>query len=470
MYSVRPLMRPLLFLSLMPFSFVQAADKSSATDDGTNPLSVVRIQDRVNYMTSINFDNGKVAQQWRSVDCKQGKAELLYKDLLDEEGFTKARYYGKSYFRYAPAQDDRQMTPDDVHKICQLPIKEARWERLSATSTTGITDLVDVNSIQREGDMLSVRIGYDIADIIWEPPYDAPLVLKIENYLYNCKTHQGDAVAAMNVDSEGRVTDSLITADIVRRKSSFNIGPEKAKLFAQLCQLPTGKTFTAEGKFVPATNKKASTLMGPAMPDLSNNNPQWLNKYPLSSEIEQQAQALIKPSALPRFKQIRYTEVSLFGKVKVNLDVQPDGYIRKLEDYSVWTVQRLTLANQLQLKFTMSISNGASLMSKLQTDLHFPLVKNQRYQAQWDSIDVDKKVTAATLRCDVTGEGDANSIAAEFSGKYLSVECHETNGKLPETSTKLAWLQEFNVFVPLAMQVGDKPESPVKLENVSVTR
>ncbi|MDA5479052.1 hypothetical protein PGS49_00005, partial [Yersinia intermedia] len=145
-------------------------------------------------------------------------------------------------------------------------------------------------------------------------------------------------------------------------------------------------------------------------------------------------------------------------------------YIRKLEDYGVWTVQRLTLANQLQLKFTMSISSGASLLNKLQTDLRFPLVTGQRYQAQWENVDSDKKVTISTLRCDVTAEGDAHSIAPEFSGKYLLVECHATNEGQPASSDKLAWLQDLNVLVPVAQQVGDKPESLVKLENVSVIR
>lgn len=470
MYCVHPLIRPLFFLSLLPFSFVQAADKPALSGAGINPLSVTRIHDRVNYMVSLNFNNGKTVQQWRSVDCKQGKAQLLYKDLLNDEGLTKARFYGNSYLHYAPAQDDKQMTAEDIRTVCQLPIKEAQWERLSATSALGFTDLVDVNSIQRIGDILSVRIGYDIADIIWEPPYDAPLELKIEHYLYNCKTQQGAAVAAMNIDGEGRVTDSLITADIIRRKSSFKINPKMAQRFGQLCQLPAGKKFTAEGRFVPAANKRASALLGPSMPDLSNNNPQWLNKYPLSAAIEDQAQSLIKPWALPRFKQIRYTEVSALGRIKVQLDAQPDGYIRKLENYDIWTVQRLTLANQIQLKFAMSISNGASLLNTLQTDLRFPLVKAQRYQAQWESIDADKKVTASALRCDVTGEGDAQSIAPEFSGKYLLVECHATTEGQAGSNEKLAWLKDFNVFVPVTQQVGDKPESPVKLEDVSVIR
>lgn len=470
MYCIRPLVRPLCFLALLPFSLVQATDKPALIGGGVNPLSVTRIHDRVNYMVSLNFNNGKTAQQWRSVDCKQGKAQLLYKDLLNEEGFTKARYYGNSYLRYAPAQDDEQMTEEDIRAVCQLPIKDAIWERLSPTDTVGITELVDVNNIQRIGDILSVRMGYDFADIIWEPPYDAPLELKIEHYLYNCKTHQGDAVALMNFDSEGRVTDSLITADIVRRKSDFKINTQKAQRFEQLCQLPAGKSFKAEGHFIPAANKQASTLMGPSMPELSNNNPQWLNKFPLSAAIEHQTQSLIKPWAIPRFKQIRYTEVSALGKTKVQLDAQPDGYIRKLEDYGIWTVQRLTLGNQLQLKFTMSISSSTTLLNTLQTDLRFPLVAGQQYQAQWDSIDSNKKVTASALRCDVTEEGDAHSIAPEFSGKYLLVECHATNEGQPGSRDKLAWLQDLNVFVPVTQQLGDKPENPVKLENVSVIR
>lgn len=107
--------------------------------------------------------------------------------------------------------------------------------------------------------------------------------------------------------------------------------------------------------------------------------------------INNQTQSLVKPWALPRFKQIRYTIVSEYGKINIQLDAQSDGYIRKLEDYGIWTVQRLMLANQLQLKFVMSISRDTSRLSKLQTDLRFPLVVGQQYQAQWERIDSKKK-------------------------------------------------------------------------------
>ena len=118
----------------------------------------------------------------------------------------------------------------------------------------------------------------------------------------------------------------------------------------------------------------------------------------------------------------------------------------------------------------MSISTGASLLSKLQTDLRFPLVKGQRYQAHIESIDADKKVTASALRCEVTAEGDANTLSPVFGGKYLLVECSATNEGQVSSSDKLAWLRDLNFFVPVTMQLGDKPETPVKLENVSVIR
>ena len=94
MYFVRSAVRPLIFLSLLPLALAQASEKPALTGGGTDPLSVVKIHDRVNYMVSLNFSNGKTAQQWRSVDCKQGNAQLLYMDLLNDQGYTTMRSYG----------------------------------------------------------------------------------------------------------------------------------------------------------------------------------------------------------------------------------------------------------------------------------------------------------------------------------------------------------------------------------------
>ncbi|MDE8756600.1 hypothetical protein PZA22_19135 [Pectobacterium polaris] len=64
----------------------------------------------------------------------------------------------------------------------------------------------------------------------------------------------------------------------------------------------------------------------------------------------------------------------------------------------------------------------------------------------------------------------SHSLAPEFSGKYLLVECKETHKGQNDSSNKAAWLKDLNVFVPVAEQLNDKPESKVSLENVSVIR
>lgn len=38
----------------------------------------------------------------------------------------------------------------------------------------------------------------------------------------------------------------------------------------------------------------------------------------------------------------------------------------------------------------------------------------------------------------------------------------------PNSSTKLAWLLDFNISVPISMQLADQPERQVKQEHVNV--
>ncbi|CNH09336.1 MULTISPECIES: hypothetical protein [Yersinia] len=91
--------------------------------------------------------------------------------------------------------------------------------------------------------------------------------------------------------------------------------------------------------------------------------------------------------------------------------------MRKLEEYGIWKVQRLTLANLLQLKFAMSITSEARLLGQLQTDLHFPLVMGQHFQTHRDDIDSNKQVSSSgILRCEVTGEGDAHNLSLSLAG------------------------------------------------------
>lgn len=91
--------------------------------------------------------------------------------------------------------------------------------------------------------------------------------------------------------------------------------------------------------------------------------------------------------------------------------------------------------------------------------------------AHRDDIDSNKQASSSgILRCEVTREGYAHNLSPAFSGKYLLAECTQTQKYQPDSSSKGAWLKDINIFVPVAHQVNDKPESQVTLENVSVIR
>ena len=471
MFSNRLLTPCLLGLSLLMGSNAYAASKATVTQTSIHPFSIVRLHDRVSYMVSVSYRDGKKVQRWQAADCREKRGKQLYWDLLNDKGLTTSRYYGQSYLRYAPAQEESNISQADLLKVCDLAKASPVWEKVSPTNAEGMTNLIDVASFHYIGKVLSVRLGYDFADIIWEPPYDAPLGLKIEHYLYNCESHQGAVVAALNINPEGYVTDSLIADDLIRRKKDFPANAEMTTRFEQICQLPAGKKYKALGKFTSATHKKPSPYRGPQMPDLSNNDPEWLQKYALSDELNHSVQALIKPWALPLFKQIRYKQISESDSITVQLDAQPDGYIRKLEEYSIWNVQRVTAANIFQLKFAMSIGTKPFITKDLKTDLHFPLVAGQHFQASWHNEEFMAKTgTLAHLRCEVKNGDQARNIAPVFSGRYLVVECDQTQQGQPPSHSKDAWLQDYHVLVPLTEQLGDKPEHPVNLVNVSLVK
>lgn len=467
----RKLPLSLLVVSLLASTTAFASGKPTVVKAGINPFSIVRINDKVNYMVSVSYSDGKTVQRWQAADCKTKKGKQLYWDSLNEKGLTTSRFYGKSYLRYAPVQDDPQLASDDLVNVCNLAKSSPEWEKISPTNAQGITDLIDVAGIHYIGKVLSVRLGYDFADIITEPPYDAPLGLKIEHYLYNCETHQGAAIALMNINPEGYVTDSLIAADLIRRKKEFPVNAKMSARFEQICQLPAGKSYKALGKFTSSHHKKSSPYLKPQMPDLSNNNSQWLAGYPLADDMAQKTQALIKPWALPRFRQISFSEVRNSSKISVRLDARPDGYIQKLEDYGIWQVQRLTVANLLQVKYGMSISNEPQLIKDLKTDLRFPLVAGQHFQATWTLSERNSPTAEkSSLKCNVSEGGEAATFSPVFKGSYLRVACLQTTPGQPDVSSKLGWLKEYNVMLPISDRLGDKPESLVTLEDVRLAR
>jgi len=455
-----------LLAGLMLFS------SASFGDAAFTRLNALRINDRLNVMVALAGKSGGAMQVWQAYDCKSLSAQALYRNFLNNKGVTTARFYGSEFGRYLPPQPGPNQDPETLKRICSLPEKAAVWEKIEPTNRFGATALVDVASLKRSGDELQVRFGYDYATRDFDPPYDAPFAFKVENYRFNCQTQALAPVSMMDVDDKGYVTDSLDGVDIARRKDDFPLTSLMKQTFTRLCASTDLNSFRALGRFTSAPHKSFSRDAHTILPALSDNPASVMAALPLDKGLEQQVHQLIAPWALPRFRQLSWVENSSSGKVAVRIDVDEQGYLRKLENYGIWKVQRLTLGNLIQLKFAMSIASQPSRLEALTTTLRFPLVAGQTF-----SVDANLVARAPSSeerrtrqQCSVLAGGEAHSISPAFSGRYLQVACHSEGDGQKTVETRDAWLEDLRVLVPLASKLGSAPWQDTRLEQVALTR
>lgn len=434
-----------------------------------NPLSVVRIQDRLNLMLEMKLEDGKRVQRWQAIDCKNNKAESLYWDLVGPEGKLEHRYYGKSYSHYAPPQPDATVPAENIAMVCSYKVKNVDWVYLEKHNKYSSSTLIDVANITKIKDLLMVRMGYGYTQIAYDPPFDAPHDLKIESHLYHCKEGKDMALVALDVDSNSYITDSLVDESIKARQSSFKLDADVEQTFKQLCAMDNPRLYKGQGKYVSAANKSVSKTLGPSMPVLTNNDPSWLEAFPLSENIHKQATDIIATWAKPKFKRVEYTE-KLDGKpTKIIVDAMSDGLTRRFEDFGVFSVQRVMIANGIQLKSAISVSSSPSMTHKLTTNLRFPLYQGQKTEVKTQSKSPSGDEARMTVNCEVTTSGEASVLSPVFTGKYWEVSC-KTVSTNETYSTKSAFVQDLNIYVPLTSMNGDGQERPVRLEDVKVTR
>ncbi|RPE03537.1 hypothetical protein BBB56_03330 [Candidatus Pantoea deserta] len=458
--------RAALFAGLTLFSAASAGDASFSR------LNALRINDRLNVMVALAGKSGGAMQVWQAYDCKTLSAEALYRNLLNDRGVTTARFYGSEFGRYAPPQPGPNQDADTLKRICSLPEKAVVWEQIAPTDRFGATALIDVASLKRSGDELQVRLGYDYASSDFDPPYDAPYAFKVENYRFNCQTQTHEALSLMDVDDKGYVTDSLDGADVARRKASFPLTPLMKQTFTRLCASADLPRFHALGRFTPAARKAVSGDARAILPDLSDNPASVMAALPLDKALQQQLHQLISPWAMPRFRQLSWVENSPSGKVEVRIDVDDQGYLRKLENYGIWKVQRLTLGNLIQLKFAMSIASQPSRLETLKTTLRFPLVAGQQFEADTDLVESAQPSDARRTRqqCKVQAGGEARTINPAFSGRYLQLACRSEGDAQKPVETREAWLEDLRVLVPLASKLGSAAWQETRLEQVEIMR
>lgn len=457
-------------LSLFPFSTLSQATSHSVDPLNTGRFDAIRINERLNMMVALSGKQGGSMQVWQAYDCKKPYAEALYRHIVDAEGKPQGRFYGKEFGHYQAPQPGPNQDPETLKRICSLPEQAVVWEKIQATDRYGATLLIDTANLKRVADNLIVRVGTDYAAIDFDPPYDAPYSFKAETYRYNCKTGSSDPLTALDIDDKGYVTDSLEGREIERRKAAFTLTPLLEKHFAQLCKLSDLSTFHALGRFIPATQKPLSASAHPTLQDLSSNPASLLAAFPLAPALLNQAKALVHPWATPRFRQISWVEKNQSGSTRVQMVVDNNGFIRKLEDYGIWKVQRLSIANDTQLAFTMSISSHPVRLKQLNTTLRYPLHIGQQYQNRAISEGaVDTRSDShRSESCEVSKGGDAHQINAAFSGNYLRVDCKIETDEQPVIVVHNAWLEDLRIMAPLSAKIGDKPLAPITLVDVKI--
>ncbi len=436
-----------------------------------NPLLMVRVNDRISAMNEVVFDDGQHINRWDGFDCTTQQAVKLYWDMIDEEEAVVRRFYNGSYNRYAAPQPVSALA-EVAKNLCQAPqLQNPKWVYIEKKSKDDTPTLIDTASLLRVNEMLIAKVGFDYSEVMFDPPYDAPYDLKIEVHGYNCETQHDNVIAGLDITPEGYVSDSLTGKAAQRRKDDFTNTPATAAAFKLLCSMSSPSAFKGEGEYVPSGKKKKfSSTLGPMLPDMSNNGPQWLGQFPLPAEIEKQVLQIVNPWATPRFKKLSWNmHWSDNDAVPMTLDVQPNGLMLLLENCKMFSAQRLTMGNLGQLKGGVSISYTPSVISELHTNLRFPLHQGQKFTFDTVAPKTGKedKKTVIQRRCEVTGSDDAHQINSAFSGRYWKVACEVESDNVEHQT--LAWLSDLNVFIPLTQWVKGK-ELPVKVSDVEIVR
>lgn len=439
--------------------------------NSVNPFLLIRINDRISALNEVVFEDGQHVNRWDGFDCTTQQGMKLYWDMVDENGAVMRRFYNGSYNRYAAPQPESSL--GEVAKtLCQSPrLQNPKWVYIEKKSKYDTPILLDTASLVRVKELLIAKIGFEYSEVMFDPPYDAPYDMKIEVHGYNCETQHDNVVAGLDITPEGYVSDSLTGKAAQRRKDDFTNTPATAAALKQLCAMSSPSAFKGEGEYVPSGKKKnVSSTLGPMLPDMSNNGPQWLGQFPLPAEIEKQVLQMVNPWATPRFKKLSWNmHWSDNDTVPMTLDVQPNGLMLLLENYKMFSAQRLTMGNLGQLKGGISISYTPSVISELHTNLRFPLHQGQKFTFDTVAPKTGKedKKTVIQRRCEVTGSDDARQINSAFSGRYWKVACEVESDDVQHQT--LAWLSDLNVFMPLT-QWGKGKEIPVKLTDVQIVR
>ena len=449
-----------LVLTLLPAS-VYAVQANSVTDIHWDKDNIVRVGESINTVYRIAMADGSSNHLWLNVDCATQEKTLLYMNLQLPGGKKIRAYGGNSFARYIPGvpfepDADSPLGTDPALDICQQKVPQTHWVALSGADKAGDQRFLDVNNSHREGNILTLRLATDYAQIHREDEYAAPYDFKISQMQVNCSHHQARVERTFSLNNQF-VTDDSTTPD-----TPFTPLPSPLAASVQtLCSMKDISHFTGNGPRVERQKTAADAPL--VIPDFENNDPSALAHFPLPVALNDVIQqALTGENAAPTFSRLTFTQVwpgSDDSHAVTRIDHLPDGSTLTLDTLMLKGVtfysQYQRLFNIVNLKEWDSMQNSPLIAQSVETNFSAAPVVGQQYR--WKTVLKNEKDTGSTKTksqvCLVeTQWHDASMLNEKFPGRYIELSCTDDRGDGRAMSSDYAWLENLRIFIRIGYQ------------------
>lgn len=446
--------------------------------------SLLFLNGKINMMQRASLPSQDASlEMWLAVDCKDKKFWTLYTDTY-KKGVFSGRIYGlnDSLNRYVPpkAQETEvlqinknylaeqliaaQRICRDIHQFRP----ESNWiivEKIEKPySENGYMILIDSNNSEWiEKDLIQLRLAYDYNRLAYDPPYDAPYTMKVEDTLVNCSTKQKRIIVGFDVDEKGFVSDHSFN-----EKEEFTPikDPQDRESILGLCKIDNFKEYSGQGKPTVRTKQNSSTWK-PMLPDFSGNRSDSIDSFPLPEAIQKQAEALLQHDGLKaKFKRLTYTQKQGNASGTITIDQDKNGLTRTLEHaFLNVETQSISIANFFTEKYWLSFSPSPSIAQTLNTNLLFPLKTKQSFNAEiYLKNAADSNSIVKYFDCEIGESLPANSLHPNLPGNYWHIDCIVKGELLPKKQkinyqNNYAYLEELGIFIEIGRKTSEGMQS-----------
>ncbi|WP_052283128.1 hypothetical protein [Kluyvera genomosp. 1] len=454
---------------------VEVNDVTSVDLDKDN---TVRTGGSINTAYRILMAGGASNELWLNMDCYTQAKTLLYMNLKTPAGKDLRVYGSHSIGRYIPGvpfepDADSMMSTDPALNICQQKIPQDHWAGLSAPDKNGDQLFIDLSNSQRRGNMLSLRLGTDYAQIHRDEKYLAPYDFKIHQIQVNCSNHQARIERTFSLNGTA-VTDNSTTPDA----TPSPLPAPFVSPITRLCGLKDISQFVGLGPRVERYKTAADAPL--ILPDFAQNDPSAFARYPLPDSVNKTIhQVLNSADSTPTFSRLTFTQLwpgPDDSSAQTRIDRLPDGSTLTLDTLILKGVTFYTqyhrLFNIVNLKEWDSMQNSPFIGQSLETDFHAAPEIGKQYH--WHTVlkneqGAEKRKSKSQICLVENGWHDASMLNEKFPGRYLELSCTDDRGDGRAMSSDYAWFEDLRIFIRIGYQEEGKKKR-FMFKDVNITR